>query len=63
LVNLIYKSADAEITGVIDRIQLKEAMIANKEKMNVITENSLPQTNAVVAQVMETLNSTNSGTI
>ena len=29
LVNLIYKSADAEDTGVIDRVQLKEAMIAN----------------------------------
>ena len=42
LVNLIYKSADAENTGVIDRVQLKEAMIANTEKMNSITEESLP---------------------
>ena len=31
--------------------------------MIAITEDSLPQTNAVVAQVMETLNSSNSGTI
>lgn len=39
-------------------------MIANKEKMNVITEDTpLPQTNAVVAHVMDNLNSTNSGTI
>ena len=31
--------------------------------MIAITEDSLPQTNAVVAQVMDTLNSSNSGTI
>ena len=31
--------------------------------MIAITEESLPQTNAVVAQVMDTLNSSNSGTI
>ena len=47
----------------IDRVQLKEAMIANSERMNAITEESLPQTNAVVAHIMDTLNSTNSGTI
>ena len=63
MVDLIYKSADAEDTGVIDRVQLKEAMIANSDKMIAITEESLPQTNAVVAHVMDTLNSTNSGTI
>ena len=63
MVDLIYNSADALDTGVIDRVQLKEAMIANKEKMIAITEEDLPQTNAVVAQVMDTLNSTNSGTI
>jgi hypothetical protein len=61
---LIYKSADAEDTGFIDRVQLKDAMIKNKEKMNVITEEApQPQTNSVVAQVMDTLNSTSSGTI
>jgi hypothetical protein len=38
-------------------------MIANKDKLIAITEDSLPQTNAVVAQVMDTLNSNNSGTI
>ena len=38
-------------------------MISNTEKMNTITEENLPQTNAVVAHVMDTLNSTNSGTI
>jgi len=38
-------------------------MIANKEKMNTITEDNLPQTNAIVAQVMNSLNSTNKGTI
>ena len=63
LVNQIYNSADADNTGFIDRVQLKEAMIANSVMMNVLTEDILPQTNAVVAQVMETLNSTNSGTI
>jgi len=63
LVDLIYKSADSEDTGIIDRVQLKEAMIANKEKMNTITEDNLPQTNAIVAQVMDSLNSTNKGTI
>ena len=31
--------------------------------MIAFTEDSLPQTNAVVAQVMDTLNSSNSGTI
>jgi len=63
LVNLIYKSADVENAGVIDRVQLKEAMIANSDKMNSIAEDILPQTNAVVAHVMDTLNSTNSGSI
>jgi hypothetical protein len=38
-------------------------MISNKEKMNVITEASLPQTSSIVAQVMQGLNSTESGTI
>ena len=42
LVNLIYKSADSENTGVIDRVQLLESMIENKVKMNVITEESMP---------------------
>jgi Ca2+-binding EF-hand superfamily protein len=57
------KSAGAENSGVIDRVQLKEAIIANQEKMNVIVEENLPKTNAVVDQVMDTLNSTISGTI
>jgi hypothetical protein len=48
---------------VIDRVQLKEAMIANSDNMIAITEESLPQTNAVVAHIMDTLNSSNSGTI
>ena len=61
---MIYKSADAENTGVIDRVQLKEALIANQEKMNVISEDApLPQTLDAVAYVMDTLNSTNSGII
>lgn len=67
LVNLIYKSADAEETGMINRVQLKEAMIANKDKLNMITyihENiPLPQTPDAVAYVMDTLNSINNGTI
>ena len=61
---MIYKSADLENYGVIDRVQLKEALIANQEKMNVISEDaSLPQTLDAVAYVMDTLNSTNNGTI
>ena len=61
---MIYKSADAENTGVIDRVQLKEALIANQEQMNVISEDApLPQTLDAVAYVMDTLNSTNNGTI
>ena len=64
-VNTIYKPAGAENTGEIDRVQLKEAMIKNEVMMNAYTEEEIPipQTNAVVAQIMETLNSTNSGTI
>lgn len=51
----------------INRVQLKEAMIANKDKLNMITyihENiPLPQTPDAVAYVMDTLNSINNGTI
>jgi hypothetical protein len=65
LVNMIYKSAGAENTGEIDRVQLKEAMIKNEVMMNAYTEEEIPNplTNAVVAKVMDNLNSTNSGTI
>ena len=41
-------------------------MIANKQKINLIIEESediQPKTNSVIAQVMNTLNSTSSGTI
>ena len=45
-------------------MQLKEAMIENKEKINSIIEDIIPQTSAiVVAQVMDDLNSMKNGTI
>jgi hypothetical protein len=37
---MILKSADAEDVGVINRDELQQAMIANKEKINLITEES-----------------------
>jgi hypothetical protein len=60
---MIYRSADAETSGVIDRIQLKEAIIANKERINEVIELGQPSSSAIVDQVMDTLNSTSSGKI
>ena len=60
---MIYRSADAETSGVIDRVQLKEAIIANKERMNEVIELGQPSSSAIVDQVMDTLNSTSSGKI
>jgi hypothetical protein len=63
LVDVILKSANAEKSGMIDRVQLKQALVENQDKVMAITAESLPQTNTVVAHVMDSLNSTNSGTI
>jgi hypothetical protein len=63
LVNVILKSANAEKSGMIDRVQIKEAIIANLAKINSITEESLPQTNPVVSQVMKMLDESSSGVI
>jgi hypothetical protein len=61
---MILKSANAENSGIIDRVQLKEAMIANTNKMNAISEvHSSPQTNAIVSQVMQSLAESNNGLI
>jgi len=60
---MILKSANAENTGVIDRVKLKEALIENIDKMNVIIEESLPQTNPMILEVMKNLDESNSGTI
>jgi len=63
LAKMILKSANVEQAGTIDRVQLKEAIIANSAKMNAITEETLPETNPVVDPVMNILNSTNDVTI
>jgi len=61
LANMILKSANADKAGAIDRVQLKEAIIANQAKMNEIIEESLPQANPVVDPVMSALDTTNDG--
>ena len=50
MVNSIFQSADAGNTGEIDRVQLKEAMIANHVMMTTFTEEEIPipTTNTVV---------------
>ena len=64
MTNIILKSANADNSGVIDRVQLKEAMIANTDKMNAITEETTPpQTNAIVSQVMQALAESSNGLI
>jgi len=61
LANMILKSANADKAGAIDRVQLKEAIIANQAKMNEIIEESLSQANPVVDPVMSALDTTNDG--
>jgi len=60
---MIFKSANAQTSGTVDRIKLKEAMIENSVKMNEITGESYPKINPIIEQVMNILNSIKDGTI
>jgi len=60
---MIFKSANAQTSGIVDRIKLKEAMIENSIKMNEITGESYPKINPIIEQVMNILNSIKDGTI
>jgi acetyl-CoA carboxylase alpha subunit len=49
--------------NILDTIVSEPIQAANHDNAALTEESSLPQTNAVVAHVMDSLNSTNSGTI
>ena len=61
---MIYKSADANKSGFINKDQLKEAILSNMDKVEMIAESStLPDSNPIVQQIMLTLDDSGSGTI
>jgi len=45
---MIYTSADSEDSGIINRVELKEAIIANMDKVSIITDFFNPSNEAVI---------------
>jgi len=60
---MIYTSADSEDSGIINRVELKEAIIANMDKVSIITDFVNPSNEAVIDQVMKLLDESSSGII
>jgi len=60
---MIYTSADSEDSGIINRVELKEAIIANMDKVSIITDFFNPSNEAVIDQVMKLLDESSSGII
>lgn len=65
LVETIYKSADSEFNGNITRSKLKDAIIANIDKVSVVTAEGTAGTSVgpIVSQVMRILDAVDSGSI
>jgi hypothetical protein len=48
MVKMIYTSAKSDQSGVINRVELKEGIMANMDKVSVITESMNSSNDAVV---------------
>jgi hypothetical protein len=60
---LIYQNADSDRLGNLNREQIKDAIITNMDKISISTEASVTQAEPIIAQVMQILDESKSGSI